>query len=36
MIERLGVAVTEQMLITHDLMHRKSEILGLNTGEDSK
>lgn len=32
MIERLGVAETEQMLIAHDLLDRKSEILGLNTG----
>jgi dissimilatory sulfite reductase (desulfoviridin) alpha/beta subunit len=36
MIERLGVAVTGQMLIAHDLLDRKSEILGLNTGEGSK
>jgi hypothetical protein len=36
MIERFGVTVIEQMLITHDLLNRKSEILGLNTGEDSK
>jgi len=33
MIERLGVAVIEQMLVAHDLLDRKSEILGLNTGE---
>jgi len=36
MIERLGVAVTEQMLITHDLLHRKPVIHGLNKSEDSK
>ncbi len=30
MIERLGVAVTEQMLVTHDLIDRKSKILSLN------
>ena len=30
MIERLGVAVTEQMLNAHDLLDRKSEIIGLN------
>jgi len=31
MIERLGVAVSEQMVIAHDLLDRKPEILGLNT-----
>jgi dissimilatory sulfite reductase (desulfoviridin) alpha/beta subunit len=36
MIERFGVTVTEQMLIAHDLLNRKSEILGLNTGKDSE
>jgi dissimilatory sulfite reductase (desulfoviridin) alpha/beta subunit len=36
MIERLGVGVTEQMLITHDLLDRKPEILGLNTVGGSK
>jgi dissimilatory sulfite reductase (desulfoviridin) alpha/beta subunit len=30
MIERLSVAVTEQMLVVHDLLGRKSKILGLN------
>jgi dissimilatory sulfite reductase (desulfoviridin) alpha/beta subunit len=35
-IDRLGVAVTEQMLITHDLLDRKPEILGLNTAGGSK
>jgi dissimilatory sulfite reductase (desulfoviridin) alpha/beta subunit len=36
MIERFGVTVTEQMLVAHDLLNRKSEILGLSTGEESK
>jgi dissimilatory sulfite reductase (desulfoviridin) alpha/beta subunit len=31
MIERLGAAVTEQMLIAHDLLDRKPVILGFNT-----
>jgi dissimilatory sulfite reductase (desulfoviridin) alpha/beta subunit len=35
MVERLGVAVTEQMLIAHDLLDRKQKILGLILGEES-
>jgi dissimilatory sulfite reductase (desulfoviridin) alpha/beta subunit len=36
MIERFGVTVTEQMLISQDLLNRKSEILGSIAGEDPK
>jgi len=35
MIERLGIPVTEQMLIAGDLLDRKTEILGLTLGKGS-
>jgi dissimilatory sulfite reductase (desulfoviridin) alpha/beta subunit len=36
LIERLGVAITEQILIAHDLLDRKPEILGSIIKEGSK